>query len=94
MVLSETRAATARVGQQQPLVCVVDDDTAMLRALRLLIALGIVNGLIMIATFSLTPYLPRYVLPSCVINAAAIAILFGGTISIGRPPLPASFRRT
>jgi FixJ family two-component response regulator len=37
MVLSETRAATARVGQQ-PLVCVVDDDTAMLRALRLLIA--------------------------------------------------------
>ena len=38
MVLSETRAATARVGQLQPLVCVVDDDTAMLRALRLLIA--------------------------------------------------------
>jgi FixJ family two-component response regulator len=37
MVFSETRAATARVGQQ-PLVCVVDDDTAMLRALRLLIA--------------------------------------------------------
>jgi FixJ family two-component response regulator len=37
MVLSETRAATARVGQR-PLVCVIDDDTAMLRALRLLIA--------------------------------------------------------
>ena len=37
MVLSETRAATARM-DQQPLVCVVDDDTAMLRALRLLIA--------------------------------------------------------
>ena len=37
MVLSETRAATACV-VQQPLVCVVDDDTAMLRALRLLIA--------------------------------------------------------
>ena len=39
MVLSETRAETARVGQQ-PLVCVVDDDTAMLRALRLLIAIS------------------------------------------------------
>jgi FixJ family two-component response regulator len=38
MVLPETRAATARVGQQ-PLVCVVDDDIAMLRALRLLIAI-------------------------------------------------------
>jgi FixJ family two-component response regulator len=37
MVLSETRAVTARVGHP-PLVCVVDDDTAMLRALRLLIA--------------------------------------------------------
>ena len=38
MVLSETRAETTRVGQ--PLVCVVDDDTAMLRALRLLIAIS------------------------------------------------------
>ena len=37
MVLSETRAAAACV-RHQPLVCVVDDDTAMLRALRLLIA--------------------------------------------------------
>jgi FixJ family two-component response regulator len=39
MVLSETRAATVRMGEQ-PLVCVVDDDTAMLRALRLLIAIS------------------------------------------------------
>ena len=38
MVLSGTRAETTRVGQ--PLVCVVDDDTAMLRALRLLIAIS------------------------------------------------------
>jgi hypothetical protein len=36
MVLSETRAATARYGRAAALVCVVDDDTAMLRALRLL----------------------------------------------------------
>jgi FixJ family two-component response regulator len=39
MVLSETRGETPRVGQQ-PLVCVVDDDTAMLRALRRLIGIS------------------------------------------------------
>jgi FixJ family two-component response regulator len=39
MVRSETRAEMTRVGQK-PLVCVVDDDTAMLRALRLLIAIA------------------------------------------------------
>jgi len=32
----------------------------------------------MIGTFALTLYLPRYALPSCVINAAALAILLGG----------------
>src|SRR5580765_6472153 len=39
MVLSETRSETRRV-DHQPLVCVVDDDAAMLRALRLLIAIS------------------------------------------------------
>jgi hypothetical protein len=46
--------------------------------LSLLYALAIINLLLMIATFVLTPYLPRFVLPSCVINAAAVAILLGG----------------
>jgi hypothetical protein len=47
-------------------------------ALSLLYALGITDLLLMIDTLALTPYLPRFVLPSCVINAAALAILLGG----------------
>jgi len=50
--------------------------------LSVLYALAITNVLLMIGTFVLTPYLPRFVLPSCVINAAAVAILLG---SITRP---------
>jgi hypothetical protein len=46
--------------------------------LSLLYALAITDVLLMIGTFALTLYLPRYVLPSCVINAAAMAILLGG----------------
>ena len=46
--------------------------------LSLLYALAITDLLLMIGTFVLTPYLPRFVLPSCVINAAAMAILLGG----------------
>jgi len=38
VTLSDTRAEVTR--GPQPLVCVVDDDTAMLRALRLLIAIS------------------------------------------------------
>src|SRR5207245_10383276 len=47
-------------------------------ALRLLLALGVVNVLMMVGTLSLTPYIPRFVLPNCVINAGALAILLGG----------------
>jgi hypothetical protein len=50
--------------------------------LSLLYALAITDVLLMIGTFALGLYLPRYVLPSCVINAAALAILLGGI-----PPL-------
>jgi hypothetical protein len=50
--------------------------------LYLLYALAITDVLLMIGTFALTVYLPRYVLPSCVINAAALAILLG---NITRP---------
>jgi hypothetical protein len=39
----------------------------------------------MIGTFALGLYLPRYVLPSCVINAAALAILLGGITSSYKP---------
>ena len=46
--------------------------------LSLLYALAITDVLLMIGTFALGLYLPRYVLPSCVINAAALAILLGG----------------
>jgi hypothetical protein len=46
--------------------------------LSLLYGLGITDVLLMIGTFALGLYLPRYVLPSCVINAAALAILLGG----------------
>jgi hypothetical protein len=49
-----------------------------LNMLSLLYALAITDVLLMIGTFALTLYLPRYVLPSCVINAAAGAILLGG----------------
>jgi hypothetical protein len=45
--------------------------------LRLILALGVVNTLIIVGTVSFTPYLPRYVLPSCVINAGALAVLLG-----------------
>ncbi|HWX17220.1 MAG TPA: hypothetical protein VNY07_11575 [Chthoniobacterales bacterium] len=48
----------------------------------LLYALAITNLLLMIGTFVVALYLPRYVLPSCVINAAALAILLG---NITRP---------
>jgi hypothetical protein len=46
-------------------------------ALRLLVALGAVNVLMIVVTLSLTPYLPRFVLPSCVVNVGALAILLG-----------------
>jgi len=58
------------------------------KMLSLLYALAITDLLLMIGTFALTPYLPRFVLPSCVINAAALAILLGGITS--HPPPPAS----
>src|SRR5207248_9168430 len=47
-------------------------------ALRLLLALGVVNVLMMVGTLSLTPYFPRFVLPSCVIYAGALALFLGG----------------
>lgn len=47
-------------------------------SLHLLLTLGIVNALTMISTFALTPYLPRYVLPTCVMIAAALAIFVAG----------------
>jgi len=47
--------------------------------LSLLYALAITDVLVMIGTFALTLYLRHSVLPSCVINAAAVAILLGGT---------------
>jgi hypothetical protein len=50
--------------------------------LSLLYALVITDVLLMIGTFVVALYLPRYVLPSCVINAAAFAILLG---NITRP---------
>ncbi len=59
-------------------------------ALRLLLALGVVNVLMMVGTLSLTPYIPRFVLPSCVINAGALAILLGGLDNLF---LPGCFRR-
>lgn len=62
-------------------------------ALHLLVALGIVNALMMIGTLALTPYLPRFVLPSCVINVAAIAILLGGIDNLF-PRLPSRVRST
>ena len=46
-------------------------------ALRLILALGVVEVLIIVGTVSLSPYIPRYVLPSCVINVSALAILLG-----------------
>src|SRR5207237_10216843 len=51
--------------------------------LSLLYALAITDVLLMIGTFAVAIYLPRYVLPSWVINAAALAILLG---NITRPP--------
>jgi hypothetical protein len=47
-------------------------------SLYLLLALGIINALTMISTFALTPYLPRYVLPTCMLIAAALAIFVAG----------------
>lgn len=47
-------------------------------SLYLLFALAITNALTMIGTFALITYLPRYVLPSCVMIAAALAIFAGG----------------
>jgi len=47
-------------------------------SLYLLIVLGITNTLVMISTFALTPYIARYVLPTCVMTAAALAIFAGG----------------
>ena len=46
-------------------------------SLYLLLALGITNVLTIISTFALTPYLARYVLPTCVMIAAALAIFAG-----------------
>jgi len=54
--------------------------------LSLLYALAIIDVLLMIGTFALTLYLPRYVLPSCVINAAAVAILLGGVTPPSHQP--------
>ena len=62
-------------------------------ALRLLIALGVVNLLMIVVTLALTPYLPRFVLPSCVINAGALAILLGGLDNLF-PRLPSRTRST
>jgi hypothetical protein len=53
------------------------------KMLSLLYALAITDVLLMIGTFAVALYLPRYVLPSCFINAAALAILLG---NITRPP--------
>jgi hypothetical protein len=47
-------------------------------SLYLLLALGITNVLTITSTFALTPYLARYVLPTCVMIAAALAIFAGG----------------
>ena len=47
------------------------------KALRLVFALGVVDALMIVGTLSLSPYIPRYVLPSCVINVSALAILLG-----------------
>lgn len=52
------------------------------KALRLVLALGVVDALMIIGTLSLSPYIPRYVLPSCVINVSALAILLGGFDSL------------
>ena len=52
------------------------------KALRLVLALGVVDTLMIIGTLSLSPYLPRYVLPSCVINVSALVILLGGLDSM------------
>lgn len=46
--------------------------------LSLLYALATTDVLVMIGTFAVALYLPRYVLPSCVLTAAAVAILLGG----------------
>jgi hypothetical protein len=53
--------------------------------LRLLLALGVANVFIIVVTLSLTPYIHRFVLPSCVINACAIAILLGGLDKLRLP---------
>ena len=47
------------------------------KVLRLVLALGVVDVLMIVGTLSLSPYIPRYVLPSCVINVSALAILLG-----------------
>ena len=47
------------------------------KALRLVLALGVVDVLMIVGTLSLSPYIPRYILPSCVINVSALAILLG-----------------
>jgi hypothetical protein len=59
----------------------------------LLLALGVVNVLMIVVTLSITPYLARFVLPSCVINAGALAILLGGLDSLF-PRLPSHARST
>jgi hypothetical protein len=62
-------------------------------SLNLLFALGITNALTMIGTLALTPYLPRFVLPTCVMIAAALAIFAGG-INQRTLSLPSRLRPT
>jgi hypothetical protein len=62
-------------------------------SLHLLLALAITNALTMIGTLALTPYLPRFVLPTCVMIAAALAIFAGG-INHRTLSLPSHIRPT
>jgi hypothetical protein len=62
-------------------------------SLYLLFALVITNALTMIGTFGLITYLPRYVLPTCVMIAAALAIFIGG-INHRSLSLPSHIRPT